>query len=154
MIRINKYSKKLAALIICFSLFAVSIIAQPTYNNAVGVKAGFSSGLLFKHFVQRNNAIDVQALYNQFGFQISSLYDYQFSPYGKERLQYYAGIGPYAGNWSGDFSIGAAALLGSEFIFHNAPVILGLEWKPMLNIYKQFYFAFPDFAMTIKIVLN
>ena len=139
----------------CILLFlTTNMHAQSPYSNAVGVRAGYSSGLSFKHFVSSDFALDAMAVYNQHGFQVSLLYAYQFSPYGKERLQYYAGLGPHAGNWSDEFAIGAAALAGAEFIFRKAPLILGMEWKPMINIFKQFDYGLPDFAVTFKVILN
>jgi hypothetical protein len=141
---------------VIFGLLSISVLllnAQP-YDNSVGLRAGYSSGLAFRHFINRDFAIEAQALYNPFGFQLSALFETQFSPYPKERLQYYFGIGPHTGNWDNEFSLGAAVIAGGEFIFREAPVILGLEWKPMINIYKQFDFVIPDFALTFKVVLN
>lgn len=152
--------KKLKFIIILLALSGGISIAQP-YENAVGVRAGYSSGLLIKHFIDNDFALEGQALYNKFGFQFSALYEYQFTPYSKERLQFVFGLGPYIGNWTEDteqgapvFALGAAIMAGGEYIFRKAPVIIGLEWKPMMNVYKQFNYIIPDVGLTFKVILN
>lgn len=127
--------------------------AQP-YRSAVGIRGGYSSGFTFKYFVERDFALDVQAVYNEHGFQFHGLYDYQFSPYNRERLYYYAGAGAYGGNWQDELALGLAAAAGAEFAFWSAPVSIGLEWRPNLNLYKVFDYALFDFALHFRVMLN
>lgn len=130
-----------------------TLAAQP-YKNAVGVRAGFSSGITFKHYINREFMAEGKALYNRYGFQFNALYGYQFSPYAKERLYYYASGGLHIGNWEEEFALGAAITVGSEFVFRKAPVIIGIEWKPMINVHRVFDFSIPDFAVTLQVPLN
>lgn len=134
--------------------FTMKPANSQAYVNAAGIKAGYSSGLVFKHFIYRDAALEAQALYNAKGFQLSMLYEYHYSPHPKERLQYFAGGGIHTGNWDGEFALGAAMILGSEFVFRKAPLMLGLEWKPMANIYKETGFALPDIALAAKVLIN
>lgn len=127
--------------------------AQP-YDYAIGVRAGYSSGLNLKIFIDHDFSIDAQGLYNNAGFQFHLLYEYQFSPYPKKRLQYYFGAGPHAGNWEGEFEMGAALVCGCEYIFRKAPVTMGLEWKPMVRLYKSFDYIIPDIGLTFRVLLN
>lgn len=129
------------------------LFAQP-YKNAVGARAGYSSGITFSHFIDREILVAGLALYNQHGFQFTALYEYQFSPYAKKRLYYYGGAGLHAGNWEEEFSLGAAVAIGSEFAFRKAPIIIGLEWKPMINFYRIFDFGIPDLAVTLRVSLD
>lgn len=144
--------KWIYTLILCIFLM-LNLEAQP-YKNAVGVRAGYSSGLTFRHFHDFDFMLEGQALYNPRGFQFTALYGYQFTPYAKKRLHYYAAAGAHAGNWEQEFALGAALMVGSEYVFRKAPVIIGLEWKPMVNIYKVFGLAIPDVAMTLRVSLN
>lgn len=143
--------------ILCIGFFSLllqgTMNAQP-YKNAVGVRAGYSSGLTFRHAIDREFMAEGMALYNRDGFQFTALYGYQFSPYARERLYYYAGAGLHAGNWQEEFALGAAILVGSEFAFRKAPVIIGIEWKPMINFYRVLDFGIPDLALTLKVSLN
>jgi hypothetical protein len=145
--------KRLKPTILLFFIFSGCLSAQP-YEHAVGIKAGYSSGIVYKLFPDKSYALEGQALYNNHGFQFTALYEYHFTPYSKKRLYYYGGAGPYAGNWNDEFALGAAICLGSEFVFRQAPLTLGLEWKPMINLYKSFDYAIPDIAVTVKVVLN
>lgn len=145
--------KKLISTCVFVLLSHAALQSQP-YNNAVGVRAGYSSGVTFRHFIDREFMAEGLALYNRDGFQFTAIYGYQFSPYAKERLYYYAGAGLHAGNWDEAFALGAAVMAGTEFAFRKAPVIIGIEWKPMINFYRVFDFAIPDLALTLQVSLN
>lgn len=136
-----------------FMGMSAALVAQP-YTNAVGVKAGYSSGILFKHFFEDEFSLEGQALYNPKGFQVNGLMAYQFSPYPKERLQYYAGGGVYGGDWDGELAIGLGVVMGSEYVFRNTPLVIGLEWKPSINLFRSFDTALPDIGLTVKVTLN
>jgi hypothetical protein len=153
LVDIDVIMKKLYFISIVLFTSGYLLNAQP-YNNGAGFKAGYSSGLTYKYFIDKTSALEAQALYNKHGFQLTAFYKFQFTPYARKRLFYYFGIGPYGGEWNGEFALGAAALAGSEFVFRKAPLILGIEWKPMINIYKIFDTAIPDLSITAKVVLN
>lgn len=131
----------------------LQVAAQP-YDNAVGIKAGYSSGVTFKHFIKNEITMEAQALYNPHGFLFTAIYGYQFTPYSKKRLHYYAGAGLHTGNWDNEFALGAAILAGSEYVFREVPIVVGIEWKPMINFYKLFDYALPDVAVTFRVVIN
>jgi len=133
---------------------STGIISAQSYDLAAGVRAGYSSGLIIKKFIDRDFALEAQGVYNQHGFQFNLLYMYQMNPYPKERLQYYTGLGAYGGNWEDNTAVGIAAVAGAEYIFRGAPVIMGLEWKPFINVYKEFGYAIPDIALRILVKIN
>lgn len=139
--------------IVVFILVSGSMQAQP-YHNGAGIKAGYSSGLIFKHFISKHRAIEFQGLYNNHGFQFTGIYAFQFSPHPKDRLQYYTGAGIFGGNWEEEFSLGIALAGGAEYIFRDAPLSLGVEWKPMANLYRNPALAIPDIAITVSVKLN
>jgi len=145
--------KRLIFISMCMLLCQGTLLAQP-YNNAVGVRAGYSSGIMFRHFAGRESFLEGLALYNMHGFQFTALYGYEFSPYAKKRLYYYGGAGLHAGNWQEEFALGAAVSVGSEFAFRKAPVVLGLEWKPMINFFRVFDAGIPDLAVTLRVSLD
>lgn len=140
-------------LILVLIVFPISLSAQP-YENAAGIRAGYSSGLNFKHITNDNLVIEGDGLYNRHGFQFFGVLAYQFSPYDRERLFYYAGGGIFGGNWEEEASVGAALLVGSEYVFRDVPLTIGLEWKPMMNVFKTFGHAIPDIGLTVRFVIN
>jgi hypothetical protein len=131
-----------------------SIAQPPPYQNAAGIRAGYSNGLSYKRFLDTQQAIDVYALYHPDGFQLAAYYEYQVSPHFRNRLQYYAGAGAFSGNWASEYSVGPSLIAGGEFIFREIPLIIGIQWKPMVNAWKQFDVAWYDFGMTVLIVIN
>lgn len=139
--------------VLIFIWMAAALNAQP-YENAVGIRAGYSSGLHFKHITDDDLVIEGSALYNRHGFQFNGLLAYQLSPYDKKKLYYYAGGGVFAGNWDEETSIGAALAVGSEYVFRQVPLTIGLEWKPMLSAYRSFAYAIPDIGITVRFVIN
>jgi hypothetical protein len=145
--------KRAIYLLLILSFSSCIVAAQP-YEHAIGIKAGYSSGIIYKMLAYRGGALSGQALYNNHGFQFTALYEYQFTPYAKKRLYYYAGGGLHAGDWEDEFSLGIALSLGSEFVFRKAPLTAGLEWKPMVNLYKTPDYAIPDIALTVKVILR
>jgi hypothetical protein len=145
--------KKIACLLFIFGFSTGIVTAQP-YEHAIGIKAGYSSGVVYKMLTYRGGALAGQALYNNRGFQFTALYEYQFTPYAKKRLYYYGGGGIHAGNWEDEFALGIALSLGTEFVFRKAPLTAGLEWKPMVNLYRTFGYAIPDIALTVKVILQ
>ena len=152
--------KKRIDFILFIVLTAASLQAQP-YENAAGIRAGYSSGLNFKHITDDNLVIEGDGLYNRHGFQFTGVLAYQFSPYDKKRLYYYVGGGVFGGNWIEDVfvgakeaSVGAALVVGSEYVFREIPLTIGLEWKPMVSIFKTFHYAIPDIGLTVRFVIN
>jgi len=136
-------------------LFLLPVRTQPyPYKQAVGARAGYSSGINYKRFVPYGAVTDFYALYHPDGFQVSGFFSYQFSPHFKNRLQYYAGAGAFGGNWENELSAGPSILLGAEFIFREVPLALGLQWKPMLNAWKVFDYAWYDFGLSILVTLD
>ncbi len=140
-------------LVIFFTLLSISLSAQP-YRNAAGIRAGYSSGLNFKHITYDNLVIKGDGLYNSHGFQFTGILAYQFSPYDKKKLFYYAGGGIFGGKWEDEAAVGAALVIGSEYVFREVPLAIGLEWKPMVNVYKTFDYAIPDIGLTVRFLIN
>ncbi len=140
-------------LIILAVLFSAVLNAQ-AYKNAAGIRAGYSSGLNYRHLAYRGMLYEGQALFNPTGFQFVALAGFQFTPHDKKRVYYYAGAGPYYGNWDGETAVGVALELGAEYVFRQVPLTMGVEWKPMVNLYKDFNYIIPDFGVTVRLVIN
>ena len=145
--------RKQFIIILILSMLYVTLQAQP-YRNAVGIRAGFSSGLNYKHITYDDLLIEGKALYNRHGFQFTGIAGYQFSPYDKKKLQYYAGGGIFAGNWDTEPAVGFGVLVGTEYVFRQVPLAIGLEWNPMFKLYKTFAYAIPDVGLTVRFLIN
>lgn len=130
------------------------LTAQP-YMHAMGIRAGYSSGITYKGFLlHRMSAFQVDFLYNRHGLNLGVLYAYHWEPFQKNsRTFVYLGSGAFGGEWkkevdspetneSRSISMGLAAVAGIEYTLRDLPLNFSLEWKPMLNIYE---FLEPDF---------
>jgi hypothetical protein len=60
-------------------------------------------------------------------------------PFGPSGLTWFWGAGAYVG-FGGGRNFGAQGVVGLDFLFPSLPVNLSVDWKPELNITKQFSF--------------
>ena len=135
-------------LMICGSSMFLS--AQP-YEHSVGVRAGYSSGISYKGFLlHRMSAIEASILYNRHGFGLNALYEYHLEPFRNKRLLVYLGGGAFGGSWNEEFSLGIAGLAGIEYTLRDLPLNFSADWKPMLNIYRDFEHDLLDFGVSIR----
>ena len=125
--------------------------AQP-YQHAVGIRAGYSSGISYKGFLlHRMSAFEVDFMYNRHGLNLAALYEYHLEPFQKNsRTFLYLGGGVFGGDWEDEFSIGLAAVTGLEYTLRDLPLNFSVDWKPMLNLYAVFEPDFLDFGLSIR----
>jgi hypothetical protein len=135
-------------LMICGSSMHLS--AQP-YEHSVGIRAGYSSGISYKGFLlHRMSAIEASILYNRHGFSLNGLYEYHLEPFRNKRLLVYLGGGAFGGSWNEEFSLGIAGLAGIEYTLRDLPLNFSADWKPMLNVYRDFEHDLLDFGVSIR----
>jgi hypothetical protein len=140
-------------LLILFLLFTglTTVLKGQPYEHSAGVRAGYSSGITYKGFFRyQTNAIEAEILYNRHGFNLTGLYEFHFEPFRNDRWLIYAGGGAFGGNWEGDPSLGVALAGGIELVVRDLPINFSLDWKPMLNLYRQFDYDLLDFGISIR----
>ena len=143
-------------LLILITAVSASLAGQP-YEHALGVRAGYSSGISYKGFFRHKMAaIEADILYNRHGLNLTALYEYHLEPARNKRLLVYLGGGPFGGTWNTDlspdqeFSLGAAAILGVDYSLRDLPLNFSLDWKPMMNVYRSFELDLLDFGISIR----
>jgi hypothetical protein len=140
----------LLAVMISMVSCQLKLSAQP-YNHAVGVRAGYSSGISYKGFrLHKMSAIEAEFLYNRNGLNITALYEYHLEPFHSKRAFIYLGGGPFGGKWDNELSLGVAAVAGFEYIVRDLPLNFSLDWKPMFNLYSQLEQDLLDFGLSIR----
>jgi len=138
------------ALTLLLALEHADLRAQP-YDHSVGLRAGYSSGITYKGFrLHRMGAYEADILYNRHGFNISALYEHHMEPFRNERFLLYAGGGAFGGKWDEEFSLGLLAVAGIEYTLRDLPLNFGLDWRPMLNVYRTLATDFLDFGLCIR----
>ena len=145
-----RFSLILFAGILALSMCSAGLQAQP-YGHSVGIRAGYSSGISYKGFFRHQmTAVEGDILYNRHGFNLSGLYEVHLEPFRNEHILVYLGGGAFGGNWDEEFSIGILGIAGVEYYLRDTPLIFGLDWRPMLNIYRNFAYDFLDFGLCIR----
>lgn len=143
---------KLHSFPILIGILLLSATCQAqTYDHAGGVRAGYTSGLSYKgFFLHSMNAMELDLGYNRHGLSIAGLYEIHIDPFRSKRWLAYFGGGVFGGKWDEDFSMGLVAVVGIEYTLRKTPLNFGLDWRPMLNAYKNFGYDLLDFGLTIR----
>ena len=131
-------------------LLPLGLQAQP-YEHAAGVRAGYTSSINYKgFFLHSMNAIEAGVGYNKHGLNISALFQIHKELFGDDQFLAYFGGGLFGGQWDDEFSIGLAAVGGIEYTLRKTPLNFGLDWRPMMNVYRNFGYDFLDFGLTVR----
>ena len=87
------------------------------------------------------------------GIGIEALSDFIVKPLNSEAFDYYVGAGAFT--WLGDpFRLGILGELGLEYRFKDAPVVIGLDWRPSFRIIDDTKFHFDRFGLNIRWVFK
>jgi len=144
-------------LALCF----VSFISAQDYNTGVGLRGGFESGLTIKHFVNRNSALEGLLTIRWQGFDVTGLYEIHYQAFEVDHLNWYFGGGAHLGGYNGNdlatwgtYSalIGIDGILGIEYNFREAPINIGIDWNPRIDIYGMTRFRAEGFALVIRYI--
>jgi len=134
--------------IILTFLLAISIVALSSaqdYNTGIGLRAGLSQGLTLKHFINHKAAFEGILSTRWAGFDVTGLYEVHNIAFDVDRLRWYYGGGAHIGFWNGNnvawgdagsqyVVLGIDGILGIEYSFTEAPINIGVDWKPAINL--------------------
>lgn len=148
-----KIFKNLAALL-CLSM---AFFANSGYSQEIGARFGGALG--------NNNSVAVDGVFalGKFsrvhadasfgnGVGVEALWDFIYRPLSDSPINYYIGFGPslYLGN---PFLLGAAGEAGIEYRFSNAPIALGLDYRPTFVIVQNSDF-YGGFGFNVRYVFH
>lgn len=154
--------KILTALIILFSV--VTAANGQDYNWGVGLRAGLGQGLTVKHFISHKSAVEGILSTRWRGFEITGLYELHNRAFDVESLNWYFGAGGHIGFWNGDYTrgwgdpgknysvIGVDGILGIEYDFREAPINIGIDWKPAFNLIGYSGFWYDGIAISFRYI--
>ncbi|MGV8092395.1 MAG: hypothetical protein AB2L24_11085 [Mangrovibacterium sp.] len=151
--------------IILLSLFVIAAFVRGNaqdYNTGIGLRAGFFSGLTVKHFINQSHAIEGILSSRWEGIDLSGMYEIHNLAFNVPGLNWYYGFGAHIGFWDGnngnwndgdDHSVvGISGILGIEYSFSNAPINIGIDWKPVLNVIGDSDFWADGGAISIRYI--
>ena len=124
---------------------------------------GYRRGLTLKHFVGSKAAFEGILSTRWSGFDITGLYEIHNIAFEVDRLRWYYGGGAHIGFWNGDnvtwgdegssyTVIGIDGILGIEYSFSEAPINIGIDWKPAINLVGYTGFWADGGALSIRYI--
>lgn len=157
----------LPALFCCFFLISLQAHAQD-YRTGIGLRGGPGYGLTIKQFVSATHALEGIVSPRWEGYLITALYEKHAITFDVNRLKYYGGAGGHVGIWNYQNNynsnnpwvrrnerqtvVGVDLILGIEYTFTNLPFNIGVDWKPMLNLYNDGSFRADDIAFSLRFI--
>lgn len=123
----------------------VSLVSAQDYKTGIGVRAGYSSGLTIKHFLNEKAAFEGLLKTRWQGFEITGLYEINNQAFDVKGLKWFYGVGAHIGFYNGNYVywgrsgttytvVGIDGILGLEYTFTEIPINIGIDWKPALNL--------------------
>jgi hypothetical protein len=159
-------------LTIAFLFFiALNKVSAQGYTQSLGIRTSWiSPGIEYRYYTSDTHSLRGLLTVRDRGLQLHALtefYQYDLFPFSYQLVFFY-GAGLHAGYESWDevifennvhrslthsaFLAGIDGVIGLEYLFYEAPVKVGLEAKPFLDVLGRhgLNIVLPDFALTIK----
>lgn len=172
-----KYLKELGgmALIIAISCLGLQEVNAQNYRTGLGARLGSPWGFTVKHFVSNNSAFEGIVGSRGRGAEFVALYEYHVYPAKRKEFAVYFGGGGHVGaydhhrhyywndhhNHKDDvvhdhrtFAAGVDGIIGISWTFENAPVNLGLDYKPAIMLTHDAGFLYGDAAISVRYVFK
>jgi hypothetical protein len=138
------------------------ILNAQDYKTGLGLRFGDGAGFTVKHFMTSRTAIEGLLFSQWHGFDITGLYEIHGQAFDVDNLQWYYGFGAHIGFYDGDYVkwgepgsaynvFGIDGIIGIEYSFTEAPINIGLDLKPELNLigYTGFWM---DFGLSVRYI--
>ena len=132
------------------------------YKTGLGLRVGTGTGFTVKHFINNSGAIEGLLTTRWHGFDLTGLYEKHAMAFDTDRLQWYYGGGAHLGFYDGDdvewgipgstYSVfGIDGIIGLEYSFTEAPINLGLDLKPAIDLigYTGFW---AEFGLSVRYI--
>jgi hypothetical protein len=137
------------------------IAGAQEYKTGIGLRGGPYTGLTLKHFLSEKAAIEGLLQTRWSGFEVTALYElHNYKAFDVDRLNWYYGFGAHIGSYDAKYVpwgstgsvIGIDGILGIEYNFSEAPINIGLDWKPSFNIVGDTNFRPDGGALSIRYI--
>ena len=117
--------------------------------NALGIRAIGTTGLTYKHFNPRGNALEVILGFGYNSFSITGLAEKYTNPFDSDIVDLYYGFGGHVvfqsdsnlgvdrnrfDNVDDEFGIGVDFILGLEMLIPKTPLAISLDIKPFFEV--------------------
>lgn len=165
-------------LLLFFITIGIANLNAQQYVQSAGLRLGPTTGITYRVFTERNQAVEMMVSGRHTGLQFTTQYLF-FSPakfdfddnfmihygigghFGFERLnEYEVGLVPYSPDYQyrdrNYFTMGIDANLGLEYRMIMLPLTLGMDVKPYFTFvgFRQIVSRFWDASFSIKYILD
>lgn len=122
-------------------LLATAVKAQD-YKMGLGIRfsskaAAVNNSVTFKYFMNEQTAVETMLSFGD-PLAIGLLLE-KHKPLSGASFKFYYGGGGYV-SFGGPRNVGFQGVAGLDYKFTSAPISLSLDWKPELNVWKEFSF--------------
>jgi hypothetical protein len=132
------------------------------YKTGLGLRFGNGAGITIKHFIDNRNAIEGFLFSKWHGFDITGLYERHDMAFDVDKLRWFYGGGAHLGFYDGDYAgwgepgytysvFGVDGIIGLEYSFTEAPINLGIDLKPALNL-VGYTGLWMDFGLSVRYI--
>lgn len=83
------------------------------------------------------------------GLGLDALYDFVYKQIGNEAINWYAGVGA-SSYIEDDFNLGVSGEIGLEYVFNDAPIVVGFDYRPTFWILDDTDFEWGGFGLNIR----
>lgn len=131
-------------LVLTFMVVGVSQMNAQIYKNSIGVSIDLGdnatlAGPAFKHFFDRNNAVQAELLFGDHTTLLQAMYSYNMAIQGARGLNWYVGFGPAFAFYndhddhygdSSDTDVAIRPMIGLEYRITQTPLAFSFDWRP------------------------
>lgn len=150
---------------------AITGVSAQGFKQAAGIRAGWiNPGIEYRYYTSEMHSLRALLSVRDRGIQLHALtefYQYDLFPFSYQLVFFY-GAGLHFGFQSWDETkfqgstrfdetrrsllAGIDGVVGVEYLFYEAPVKVGLEVKPFVDVFGRYGFdvRLLDFALTVK----
>lgn len=149
-------------LIFFFITATAALLNAQDYKTGLGFRIGTGAGLTVKHFFTEKKAVEGLLITRWHSFDITGLYEVHNEAFDTDNLKWFYGGGAHIGFYNGDYVewgypgstasvLGIDGIIGLEYTFDEAPINLGLDLKPALNLFGYTSF-WTEFGFSVRYV--
>ena len=135
------------------AFFITGNVSAQSYQTAVGLRfGGLTSGLTVKHFVSKTSALEGILSVGRRSFIVTGLYEKHIPVDNSNAFKFYFGGGGHLGFFQNDggyyyyndrplyttsYTVaGIDGIAGIEYKFKEAPINIGLDFKPFIDFFN------------------
>jgi len=131
-------------------------ISTQTYKMAIGVRLSsrppaINNAVTFKYFLTEKTAVEALLSFGD-PIAIGVLLEKHRS-FGPQGLTWFLGGGAYIG-FGSDRNVGLQGVVGLDYKAPSLPLNLTLDWKPELNVAKEFSFEPAAVAISARFTIK